>query len=207
MKERKVRKSPFLTRVVHEGLRKKWAPMQIACRLRLDHPLDHSRWVSHDAIYQALFVQAKGTLRAEVAEDRAVPGFWEGDSIVGANNQSQIATLVEWRTRFVMLMRIPHDRTAENVAPTAGRQDEHLARRSQKQRHLGSGWRWAAAGSSPWPPGCRCIFVTRVHLGNAAATRTPMVCCASTFPKEPTCPGIHKANSTTGRGRRWDGSS
>ncbi|WP_199745844.1 IS30 family transposase [Amycolatopsis sp. WAC 04182] len=152
-KERKVLKSPFLTRVVNEGLRKKWSPMQIACRLRLEHPMDHSRWVSHEAIYQALFVQAKGTLRAEVAEglrqgrikrrtrsrgaelrgkikdmvliserpaeaeDRAVPGFWEGDLIVGANNQSQIATLVERRTRFVMLVRIPYDRTAENVAP------------------------------------------------------------------------------------------
>jgi len=52
---------------------------------------------------------------AETA-DRAVPGFWEGDLILGKGNRSQIATLVERASRYTMLVRIPYDRTAERVA-------------------------------------------------------------------------------------------
>lgn len=64
--------------------------------------------------------------RPKEAEDRAVPGFWEGDLILGKSNKSQIATLVERQTRFVMLVRIPYDRTAERVAHLLARKMETL---------------------------------------------------------------------------------
>ena len=151
-KERKLVSDRRLHDAVNEGFAQKWSPRQIGKRLVVDHPDDPGMRVSHETIYECLYLQARGQLRTELklalrrgrtrrvnrsrptvargsikdmvniserpveADDRAVPGFWEGDLIIGKGNKSQIATLVERKTRLVMLVRIPFDRTAERVA-------------------------------------------------------------------------------------------
>lgn len=140
-------------RVLVEGLLAlRWSPEQISARLRHDHPAQPEMWVSPETIYQSLFVQGRGALRAELArslrsgrtqrrprgrglaegrgqirdmvliserpaevEDRAVPGHWEGDLLIGRGQKSAIGTLVERRTRFLLLVALPHGRTAEAV--------------------------------------------------------------------------------------------
>ncbi|WIW89866.1 IS30 family transposase [Sphingobium sp. V4] len=120
-----------------------WSPEQIASRLIIDFPNDETMRISHEAIYQALYVQGRGALRRELtaclrtgrtlrmprgrtalrgknfvssdimisqrpaeANDRAVPGHWEGDLILGLGS-SAIGTLVERTTRFTMLLHLP----------------------------------------------------------------------------------------------------
>ncbi len=120
-----------------------WSPQQIAHRLRIDFPDDDCMRISHEAIYQSLFIQGRGALKRELvgclrtgralrvprararqhrdgmvtpevmiserpaeADDRAVPGHWEGDLIIGLD-RSAIGTLVERTTRFTMLLHLP----------------------------------------------------------------------------------------------------
>jgi IS30 family transposase len=120
-----------------------WSPEQIANRLKVDFPDDESMRISHEAIYQSLYVQGRGALKRELvaclrtgralrvprartqgrgkgfvtdevmisqrpaeAEDRAVPGHWEGDLILGLD-RSAIGTLVERTSRFTMLLHLP----------------------------------------------------------------------------------------------------
>jgi IS30 family transposase len=134
------------------GLEQRWSPQQIAGRLRREHPDDPSWWVSHETIYQSLFVSSGGGLRKELTralrtgrtqrrpkgtprfysggpiagkvmiserpaevEDRAVPGHWEGDLLMGSANQSQVGTLVERTSRFAMLLALD-TKQAEVVA-------------------------------------------------------------------------------------------
>lgn len=121
---------------------KSWSPEQIASRLRIDFPKSRSMRISHEAIYQALFIQGRGSLKRELvaclrtgralriprartrrgrsfvspeimiskrpadAKDRAVPGHWEGDLILGSGS-SAIGTLVERTTRFTILLHLP----------------------------------------------------------------------------------------------------
>jgi IS30 family transposase len=158
---------PRLRRAVEQGLRRRWSPQQIAARLVLDYPDDLEMRVSHETIYQSLFVQGRGALRQELTrclrtgrvqrrplgratgsgqlqhmvlisdrpaevEDRAVPGHWEGDLILGRRAQSAIGTLVERQTRFVMLVDLRAGRLAEDVkdalAVTIRALPDHLRR-------------------------------------------------------------------------------
>jgi IS30 family transposase len=139
-----------------------WSPEQISGRLKIDFPDDEEMRISHEAIYQALYIQGRGALKRELvaclrtgraprtprerarqsgkkfvteevkisqrpaeAEDRAVPGHWEGDLILGTGS-SAIGTLVERTTRLTMLLRLPrmpeHGRqpAKKNGPPLAG---------------------------------------------------------------------------------------
>jgi len=161
--------NPALRAEVEAMLRLRWSPQQIAATLRREHPCEPDMQVSHETIYQSLFVQGRGALRRELAaclrtgrarrrprgrhhpgglirdmvmiserpaeiEDRAVPGHWEGDLLVGYDNRSAIATLVERRTRFVMLAALPGGQSAEHVsAAVAG---QILALPEQLRRSL-----------------------------------------------------------------------
>jgi IS30 family transposase len=134
---------------VQTRLLEKYSPEQIARRLQLDFPDDAEMRVSHETIYQAIYVQGRGSLRRELHQclrtgralrkpqrraderrgripdminiserppevnDRAVPGHWEGDLILGSTaSGSAIGTLVERATRFVMLLHLPDDHGA-----------------------------------------------------------------------------------------------
>jgi IS30 family transposase len=139
-----------------------WSPEQIANRLKVDFPHDKSMRISHEAIYQSLYIQGRGALKRELvwclrtgralrapqertrrktwahvtpetliserpaeAEDRAVPGHWEGDLLIGLQ-RSAIGTVVERTTRFTMLVHLPreegyrHKETPKNGPALAG---------------------------------------------------------------------------------------
>jgi transposase, IS30 family len=150
-KPSKLSTCPRLRSQVEGWLREWWSPEEIAVRLRQEFPDDPMMHVSHETIYQSLFVQGRGELRRELTrclrsgrtarkrqgsqrdgtripnmvmisdrpaeiEDRAVPGHWEGDLILGAGGRSAVGTLVERSTRYVLLLHLPADKTAANVA-------------------------------------------------------------------------------------------
>ena len=138
--------------MVCERLEEDYSPEQIAGWLRLAYPDNEAMQVSHETIYRALYLQARGTLKRELSrhlrrgrsrryarsqsskdqgqgkltamvmiserppevEDRAVPGHWEGDLLMGGRT-SAIATLVERSTRYCQLVALPDGSGAVEV--------------------------------------------------------------------------------------------
>ena len=173
--QRRRRPKPFklvqnrgLCRRIESWMDDGWSPKLIAAMLAAEPGADQTERVSHETIYQALYVQTRGHLRADLSQqlalkrkarvpqgrdrntaspyreaftisqrpaevaDRAVPGHWEGDLIVGPASRSAIGTLVERSTRFVILLHLPGRHTADEVADAMIREmkqlPEHLRR-------------------------------------------------------------------------------
>lgn len=148
----KIGQNPELRDFIQDHLTLRWSPEQICHALRRRFADRPEMRVTHETIYQALYVQGRGELRRELtralrtgramrrphrhaakrqpryshpmvmiserpaeAADRAIPGHWEGDLIVGRNSRSAIATLVERSTRYLMLVHLPTDHSAAAV--------------------------------------------------------------------------------------------
>ena len=133
-----------LRELVQAKLKERLSPQQLSVELHHEFPDNPEMWVSHETIYQSIYVQGRGALRRELAvhlrtgravrkprrsayqrrgripdmvninqrpaevEDRAIPGHWEGDLLMGKNNKSAIGTLVERSSRYVMLLHLPN---------------------------------------------------------------------------------------------------
>ena len=224
-----------------------WSPEQISARLRLDFPDDESMRVSHEAIYQSLYIQGRGALRRELTaclrtgralraprnrmsrgnrsfvtdelliserpaevDDRAVPGHWEGDLILGTD-RSAIGTLVERSSRFTMLLHLPpiegHNspRTSPG-APITGAgagavryaiADTIRTLPEQLRRSLtwDQGIEMAQHVQLRLDSGLRSTSVIHAARGSVPPTRTPTGCCASTSREAPTSPATAPRSS------------
>lgn len=188
--------NPDLRRAVIDGLNERFSPQQVAGRLPVLFPEREDMRVSHETIYQALYVQGKGALRHELtvlkalrsgrtgripqsklprksgrpwldgarltnrpaeAADRAVPGHWEGDLVVGPD-KSGIVTLVERNTRFVLLGRLPGARDSDTVNEVMARMIGDLPTALMKTITWDQGTEMAGHAKFTVKTGCPVFF-------------------------------------------------
>jgi len=161
-KEFRLVANPGLCRRIEAWMDEGWSPKLIAMILKGDYPHMIMERVSHETIYQALYVQTRGSLRKDLyrelstsrprrkprdgatranspyreafkisqrppeVADRAVPGHWEGDLVMGTAGGVAVGTLVERSTRFTILLHLPGRHDAESVAEAMIREMSQL---------------------------------------------------------------------------------
>src|SRR5712691_8788293 len=162
--------------LVQGQLQQRLSPEQVAAFLRRQFPDNRDMWVSHETIYQSIYVQGRGALRRELAvclrtgravrkprrkegerrgripgmvmlserpaeaQDRAVPGHWEGDLLIGKNGGSAIGTLVERKTRYLILLHLPNGQSADEVEKAMVAATKRLPETLWKSLTWDQGW-------------------------------------------------------------------
>ena len=179
-KVRKLDDNPALRAVVVTCLARRWSPGRISVWLQHAFADDESMRISHEAIYSALYIQGKGSLRAELeavmktqdvlirggkrrkarprnagvltgkpwikgaeitkrspeADDRAIPGHWEGDLVIGTGGKSALITLVERTSRYTLLGHLPTEHTSMTVIETIQQMVKDLNAEPVSYTHL-----------------------------------------------------------------------
>ena len=195
-----------------------WSPRLIARVLREEHPHMIMERVSHETIYQALYVQGRGHLRQDLhrqlstkrprrkartgphgttrtsslyreaftisqrppeVDDRAVPGDWEGDLLLGTGNTSAVGTLVERTTRFTILLHLPGTHDADSVAAAMIREMAQLPAHLRRSLTWDRGSELARYDKIQLDLAMPVYFCDPHAPWQRARTRTPTGCCVT----------------------------
>ena len=144
--------------------------------------------------------QLRGTVhiseRPAEANDRAVPGHWEGDLIFG-KGMSAIATLVERKTRFVMLIELPNGHTADVVADALAAKIVELPDSCAVRSPGTTARRWPSTRGSASRPACRSTSAIPAAPGSAASNENTNGLLRQYFPKRSDLDDPHPSSTST----------